>query len=272
MLKLIIRLILATIIVSSCFIITQDFQIFPGLYSSIIFNRRNVAPSDIETFNIKSIDHVAVHIWKKAAAKPRAYALLFHGNAEYLSDFVQVQRWLSSLDISSYAVEYRGYSGRDSGWPSESGFYQDAESAIKFLMQKENINADKIIVLGSSIGAGVASFIANKYQVNTLILLSPYSSLPALVSELPFFGYLKYFLKYHFPTVEYVAELQETCVILAHGEKDQTIPIEHSFEIKNRYQGNGLITLLSSAEAGHNDLLLNLKEKIAKNIFACTVR
>ena len=54
-----------------------------------------------------------------------------------------------------FLVEYRGY-GISEGSASESGFYLDAEASIKYLHTRSDIDSNKIIVLGQSIGGAVA--------------------------------------------------------------------------------------------------------------------
>lgn len=196
-------------------------------------------------------------------------ALLFHGNAENLTNFVQMQRWLLSLGIASYSVEYRGYSGRNSGWPSENGFYADGEAAFALLQKEEHTDPKDVIIFGSSIGTGTAAYIAQKFNVGTLVLLSPYTSLRDVAAETPLFGYLSPFLKYTFPAVDYVSQLTRTCVVDAHGKMDFTIPFSHSENLKKHYGGNNLYQLVVSEEAGHNDVMLHVRKQVEEALQHC---
>ena len=267
----IIRLALAALFFALFMVATQDFHIFPGLYSSKIFGYKNSPPNDVEEYVIESTEGYKATIWRVSAKenpKPRI-AILFHGNAENLGSFLQFQYWLSSLGYTSYSVEYRGYSGRNSGWPSEQGFYDDASAAYEFIVNKENITAQDMIALGSSIGSGVAAYLAQKYDIGTLVLLAPYTSLKDLVSEITLFRYLAPFLKYTFPVKEYIKNLESTCVIAAHGKRDGTIPFSHSLKLKERYSGTGIYNLIESESAGHNDLILLTADNIAEAISNC---
>lgn len=55
------------------------------------------------------------------------------------------------LNINILMVEYRGY-GLSEGTPSERGLYVDAQSAIDYLIQRNDIDITKIIVFGRSLG------------------------------------------------------------------------------------------------------------------------
>ena len=211
------RLVTATLVVSLFFILTQELQIFPGLLHSLTIHEHQTPPSGVEVLTTTSPDGTKVVVWRvKGGGDTKRVALLFHGNADRVASFVRVQRWLASAGITSYSVEYRGYSGLASGWPSESGLYEDAEAAMDLARREEGIEPREMIVLGSSIGTGIASHLAATSHPRALILLSPYTSLTEIVREMPLFGYLSPFLWYRFPSLENIAKLRDTCVIAAH--------------------------------------------------------
>lgn len=55
------------------------------------------------------------------------------------------------LSINILMVEYRGY-GLSEGSPSERGLYVDAQSAVDYLLQRNDIDTKRIIVFGRSLG------------------------------------------------------------------------------------------------------------------------
>jgi abhydrolase domain-containing protein 13 len=59
-----------------------------------------------------------------------------------------------------FLVEYRGY-GLSEGEPSELGFYKDGEAAVNYLLNRNDIDNGKIILLGQSIGGGVVIDLVN---------------------------------------------------------------------------------------------------------------
>lgn len=48
-------------------------------------------------------------------------------------------------------VEYRGY-GLSEGTPTEQGLYVDAQSALDYLLNRQDIDEKKIILFGRSLG------------------------------------------------------------------------------------------------------------------------
>ena len=263
------RIVISTVLVSTFFVLTQDFQIFPGALAAF-FSSSPLVPDDVQETKVTTRDGETVSVWRvQAKGTPRRQViLLFHGNAESLSSIVSIQRWFASLGFTSYAVEYRGYAG-NTGFPSEQGIYLDSEAAMDLLVKNENITAQDVVIFGNSIGSGPAAYTAQKYGVGTLVLVAPYTSLTDIVRDLPFFGYLHPFLWYRFPVQEYTAKLTNTCVVAAHGKLDSTIDYHHSEELNRSYRGTRSYTLILSDGAGHNDIFGAVSDDIAKALDAC---
>lgn len=270
LLTIIRRIVLASLALSVFFVATQELQIFPGLIGSHLSTASDAPPNGIEPLTAVSSDGAPVVIWRMTATgKPKRVALLFHGNGERLATFVRTQRWLASIGITSYSVEYRGYSGWGSGWPSEKRLYADGEAAFELMRKTEGIEPGDAIVLGNSIGTGIASHVATKFHPRVLVLLSPYTSLPEVAREQPLMGLLSPFLWYRFPTLNNITTLRETCVVAAHGNNDTVIPFHHSIHLRDAYQGSRTFRLLESPEAGHNDILAYTRERISVAISEC---
>ena len=229
-----------------------------------------MVPSDVTETKVTTADGSVVPVWKVTGVSPlkKQVLLFFHGNAETLSNVVYSQRMFSTLGFTSYAVEYQGFPGT-TGSLSEVGFYQNGETAIELLLKNEAIKPPDVIVFGNSIGTGPASYIAQKYNVGTLLLTAPYTSLPDVVKEMPLVGLLSPFLWYRFPVGEYIANLKDTCVVDAHGRRDTVIPYLHSEELKKLYRGTRSYSLITSDTAGHNDIFSSATNDIFTALDRC---
>jgi acetyl esterase/lipase len=267
--RFLIRLFAASLVVAAFFVATQDLQIFPGIVSGA-FRSAPLAPKWVREEMVQTADGETLPVWRVQGKAPqrKQVALILHGNADSLSTITPVQRWLASSGFTSYAIEYRGYAG-STGFPSENGIYLDGEAGIELLFRNEKLTAADVIVFGQSIGTGPAAYLAQKYSVGTLVLVAPYTSLTNVVRELPVFGYLYPFLRYNFPTQEFVGRLKDTCVVAAHGRLDSTIAYYHSEELKRAYRGNKTYILISAASAGHNDILGAVIEEISEALVGC---
>ena len=108
--------------------------------------------------------------------------LLCHGNAGNISHRLATSQALLDLGVGVFVFDYRGY-GRSLGRPSETGTYHDAEAAYDWL-RREGVASEQIIVFGESLGGAVASELALRRPIGGLILLSTFTSVPAIGLEL----------------------------------------------------------------------------------------
>jgi len=124
------------------------------------------------------------------------------------------------------AVEYPGYSLNKYTTASEDSILKDAERVINFLVSDLLIPLSKIILLGRSIGCGPATYIATRFCVKGLILISPFASLEKLMGDLlGVWG--KTLVKNRFDNQQRVKDIK--CpLLLLHGQSDNLIPSSHS--------------------------------------------
>lgn len=122
-----------------------------------------------EVLHVKRGD-VTVKVW---ALHPNARPALlyFGGNGEdvgaNLRDFAR-----ALPDRAIYLVNYRGYGG-STGRPSESALSGDAEAIYDQLAAQH----DRIVVMGRSLGTGVATALASSRPVAGLVLVTPFDSI-----------------------------------------------------------------------------------------------
>jgi hypothetical protein len=245
-------------------ILSQDLQIFPGAWHPAISNRINkAARAVVESSFVSTSDGETLELWslpaKEGSSAGKKIAIIFHGNGDIVDDYFPIQKWFSERGYRAYSFDYRGY-GRSSGWPSEDGLYRDAEG-IWASVKKDNPDLDlpdkdrqtEVLLVGVSIGTGIAAYLASKVSPDTLLLYSPYSSIPEVVGDRKVIGYLRPFLFYEIPTAEYVSTLVDTCLLVIHGDKDRVIGVRHSKLVHDAYVGS--YSKLRIVEgAGHNNV------------------
>ena len=87
--------------------------------------------------------------------------IFFHGNAGNIGHRLQNALGLYSvLNANVVMVEYRGY-GKSEGSPSESGFYQDSEAALDFVLKRPDLEDMPVVLFGRSLGGAVAIRLAS---------------------------------------------------------------------------------------------------------------
>ncbi|MCB0325859.1 MAG: alpha/beta hydrolase [Bdellovibrionales bacterium] len=240
-------------------VVSQDVQVFPAALMSL--HRRPVRdpktlPTEIESTFITTLDGKKLEVWRLAAddAEAKPYVgIVFHGNGGSLEAFLLTQLWFQELGITSYGFDYRGF-GRSTGWPNEAGVYRDCDAVYKYVTERESVSPAELVVLGISVGGPFAARIAGLHKPKLLILVSTFSSIQHLVRQLPLIRHFRRLCWYKLPTIEYVGELDDTNLLLLHGERDRTISSTHSIALQQAYRGTGKVKLLLSPHADHNNV------------------
>lgn len=269
------RCIVATGLVFVFILSVQEFLIFPGLGRLESLNKTRAhasLPAGIVSDFVVTGDGERIEVWFNDAApiagRGRRVAILFHGNADVVESAVWTQRWLASEGISSYSFDYRGF-GKSSGWPSEEGIYQDSESVWRYVQAREQLPAGRMILFSWSVGTGFAAVLAAKVSPGALVLVSPYASLRKAIHDTSVYGNLSGFARYEVSTVQAVAALSSTCLIVAHGNRDTVIPVQHGREVVAAYQGKIPPVSFFQAAGDHGNILSLVQGKIMGALNSC---
>lgn len=146
------------------------------------------------------------------------YAILyFGGNAEKAETSINDFKELFP-ECTQYFINYRGY-GESDGSPGEEGLYADALSIYDFVIQKHS----KVIVIGRSLGSGVATYLAVNREIERLILIEPYDCLVNIAQDVyPIFP-MNLLMKDKFDSASRVAGITAPTLIVK-AEYDEVIP------------------------------------------------
>jgi pimeloyl-ACP methyl ester carboxylesterase len=105
---------------------------------------------------------------------PWPLVLYFGGNAEEVSwllpEFSRLPDWATLL------VNYRGY-GLSEGRPSEAALYRDALALYDSIVERADIDPRRVVVVGRSLGTGIATYVASQRPVAGVVLVSPFDSM-----------------------------------------------------------------------------------------------
>ena len=234
----------------------QELLMFPVTQNKLSW-RPTVAPlppSGIEQFYATTSDNEKIDVWttyRTGTAAPFV-AIIFHGNGETVANRSFLP-FFEKLGIPAFTFDYRGY-GQSSGWPSEQGIYRDGEAVWEEIRRRTALPADRLIILGNSIGSGPAAYLASKISPAMVILLAGYSDMPTLVGQLDGYRYFLPFLRYRLPTAEYLQKLYRGSVILVHGKRDTTIPFDHLARLRAAVSPSVAMTVIESEQSGHDEI------------------
>jgi hypothetical protein len=143
----------------------QERFIFPG-HATQGWPTEMVKPSsDFDMVHLKTADGdpfvalfgVALDHANRPVADARSQPtiLFFNGNAMCLANSLNIFREFRSLGANVMIAEYPGY-GMSGGKASEKSFYAAADAAYEHLRQRPDVDANRIVAAGWSIGAAVA--------------------------------------------------------------------------------------------------------------------
>ncbi len=203
-----------------------------------------------QELNIKTKDNKTLSGLLFKADSCQGLIFYLHGNGGALDTWGDISKVYTDLHYDLFMLDYRGYgksSGEISGQEQIFSDIQIAYDSLRFRYDEK-----KIIILGYSIGTGLATKLASINHPKKLILQAPYYSLVDIMQNnyaiIPTF-----LLKYKFETNKYIKECKMPIVIF-HGDADEAIPYSSSLKLKKLLkQGDKLITLKGQGHNGMSD-------------------
>lgn len=183
-------------------------------------------PTEVHDLTLTSADGTAIHAWWWPKAGSRGALLYCHGNAGNLSHRGESIRKLRDLLGESILIfDYPGY-GKSEGKVSEAGCYAAAEAAYEFLL-KQNVDPERIILYGGSLGGGVAvELAARKQNYRALVLVKTFTSLPDVGKRHYPWLPVRWLMRNRMDSLSKIGQLKSP-VFIAHGTADELVPFEH---------------------------------------------
>ncbi|MFH1490666.1 MAG: alpha/beta hydrolase [Pseudomonadota bacterium] len=182
--------------------------------------------------------------------------LFFHGNGEIVSDYDDLGRLYTDININFLAVDYRGY-GRSSGQPAVTGMMRDAHVIFDFVKKwlREKGCTGPVIPMGRSLGSASALEIAAHYgdQIGGLIIESGFAHVIPLLLLLGInAGELG--IKDRFQHLDKIKAFTKPTLII-HAEMDHIIPFSDAEALYEACRSQNK-RLLRIEGANHNDIFL----------------
>ncbi len=178
----------------------------------------------IETVKIKTSDGIELLSWFHNKNLIKYKTILFlHGNAGSLENRIHKINHFKDMNINFLLIAWRGFNG-NKGKPTESGLYEDAKSAVRWLKLK-GITEENIIIYGESLGTGVATEIAQNKNFAGIILESPFTSMiDAGKDKYPYLP-VRLMLKDKYESDKKIKNIKSP-VLIMHGKIDNIVPFD----------------------------------------------
>ncbi len=158
--------------------------------------------------------------------RPGPALVFFHGNNELIDHCLEFAEVYPKWGLSVMLVEYRGY-GRSGGKPSREGVRSDMIQFYNWLVDQPEVDADRIVFQGRSLGGAVAADLAGEVAPAALILVSTFTSMEVMFWRFGIPGFMasdKY-------RTESLMETFSFPVLVIHGNRDNIVPVGHGREL-----------------------------------------
>ncbi|TNF86808.1 MAG: alpha/beta fold hydrolase, partial [Gammaproteobacteria bacterium] len=190
----------------------QDALIF---YPSKLW--RTPAGAHVQTVALDRAD-VTLHGWAVNPDADGPVLVYFGGNAEELSYLVDV---FARLSATTLLINYRGY-GLSEGKPSAAALIDDAHAVVEDLTDRFGAGRPLLLV-GRSLGSGIAASVAASRPVDGLVMISPFRSLHDLAARVMPWLPTRWLLRHRIDVAATLGSLPENTLVL-YSPQDQIVP------------------------------------------------
>lgn len=181
---------------------------------------------------------------------PKGTVIYLHGNKGNNRRCLRQAYNVMPQGYNLIMPDYRGF-GKSGGVPqSEEQMLSDMQKVYDYVRDK--IDGNNIIIVGYSLGSGMASFLAENNKAEHLFLLAPYTSMSD-VKDARYVPVPDFLMKYDFDTDERIANI-DCPVTIFHSPNDEVIPYKCSVDIKKRHNK---VEFLTIPNVGHRGLIFS---------------
>ncbi len=188
-------------------------------------------------------DGLELHGWFLPAEGAAAGTVLYlHGNAENISTHVAGVAWLPARGFNVFIFDYRGY-GASEGQPTLDGAQKDIDAAMKTLLERSDVEKDRIVFYGQSLGGALAVYnVAHspfRDHIRALVIESTFSDYVEITREKLADHWLTWPLQWlpsltvdnRFSPLPAIKMISPIPLLIIQGDQDATVPVHHGRQL-----------------------------------------
>lgn len=209
-----------------------------------------------EDVNFNSADGTKLHGWflKAKGSKTKGTVVFSHGNAGSLGHHLGFVTWLAEAGYQVFMYDYRGF-GKSGGILNRDGMVQDVKAAFLYVSGRKDVQKDKIISYGHSLGGAKSVAALAEMQpkgLKAIVIDGAFTSYQAMAKLVA--GELgTELISDEFSPKDFISKISGTPLLVVHGKKDQVVPFSQGkqlFDLANEPK-----TLFEVKEGTHGDSL-----------------
>lgn len=188
----------------------------------------------VEDVTLVAADGTKLRGWMvKGAATPAPLIVYFGGNAEEVSWLAGVADQFAGWSL--LLMNFRGY-GESEGKPGEKELFEDALVIYDYAKRRPDVNSERIVAMGRSLGSGVAVHLAAHRPLRGVILVSPYDNIAEVAKRHYPFLPVSLMLRHRFDSLARAPQIEAPLLCLVAAE-DRIIPSAHSRVLFEAWRG-----------------------------------
>ncbi len=231
------------VVVAATFVMQRSLMYFPGKSLPPV-------PAPYAALPAETADGLTLTGWYAPPAAPENGVIVyFQGNAGTIAERVGKAAPFLADGYGVLLAGYRGYGGNP-GTPTEAGLLADGRAAVESVVA-QGVPRTRIVLLGESLGSGIAVPLAAADTFAGIMLESPFTSAADVGQRAYPFLPVQWLIKDRFDSLAVVEQLQAP-LLLIHGERDATTSVTLGRRLFAAAPEPKTAHFLPNA--GHNDL------------------
>ncbi|MEQ8785276.1 MAG: alpha/beta hydrolase [Pirellulaceae bacterium] len=204
----------------------------------------------VEEAEFTSADGTRLHGWYLDHDDAQAHVLLCHGNAEDVAD---QEYWLrlyhDRFHVGVLAWDYRGY-GKSEGEADEQGILADGRAAQAWLANRAGIEPREVVIVGRSLGGGVAVDLAASVGARGLVLERTFTSAPDVAAHHYPWLPVRLLMRTQYNSREKIGRYHGP-LLMTHGTDDEVVPYAIGRELFDLAPSENKV-FIEEPRGGHN--------------------
>ena len=213
-------------------------------------------------------DGTRLHGWLFRHPDPQTAIVYCHGNGEHVADNAElVARMRDQLRATLFIFDYRGY-GKSAGTPNEAGVISDGLAAQRWLANHLQLETSDLVLMGRSLGGGVATAMAAEQGAQSLILMSTFGRMTDVAATHYRWLPVRLLMCNRYDSIARIQQYKGP-LLQSHGTADQIVPLEMGRQLFDAAPTSNKV-FYELPGYGHNDnppasFYHNLAEFLAAN-------